>query len=132
MSTNALTKNKPSQEVTPTVMERQTVTFTPRVDILENQDEFVVLADLPGVLPEDLDVRFEKGELTIEGRCQPRQRDVEFVAEEYGVGNFYRSFSVGEAIDTDRIEAELKLGVLTLHLPKSEAVKPKRIMIKNA
>lgn len=112
---------------------RNSVTFTPRVDILEKPDEVTLFADLPGVKLEDLDIRFERGELAIHGKCTPRQNeDVNFLSCEYGVGDFYRAFSIGEAIDANKISAELKDGVLTVHLPKSAAVKPRKIQIKGA
>lgn len=109
---------------------RYGVTFTPRVDILEHQDELLLFADLPGVKSEDLDIRFENGELALHGRCTPRQGENNFLTQEYGVGDFYRAFNIGETIDSNRISAELKNGVLTVHLPKSEAVKPRRIVVK--
>jgi HSP20 family protein len=105
--------------------------FTPRVDILENQEELLMFADLPGVRTEDLDLRYENGELVIHGRCKPRQQEGSHLAQEFGVGDFYRAFSIGEAIDAQSIRAELKRGVLTVHLPKSEEVKPRRIAVKN-
>jgi HSP20 family protein len=106
------------------------VTFTPRVDIFETEDELLLYADLPGVRPEDVDMRFENGELTLHGRCGPRQADVEYLAAEYGVGDFYRVFTIAETIDSEKISAEMKDGVLTVHLPKAEAVKPRRITVK--
>lgn len=106
------------------------VLYTPRFDILENQDELVLFGDLPGVTKDALDVRFEKNELTIYGRVAPRQENAQCLYGEYGVGDFYRVFAVGEAIDSAGISAELKNGVLTVHLPKSEAVKPRRIEVK--
>jgi HSP20 family protein len=105
------------------------VVFTPRFDIWETDDELVLYGDLPGVHPNDLDVRFEDGQLSLHGRVAPRQSGVEYLAGEYGIGDFHRSFAIGEAIDTDKISAELKNGVLTLCLPKSEAVKPRRIQV---
>jgi HSP20 family protein len=108
----------------------RTVNYSPRVDILETADELVLYADLPGVRPEDLDIRFENGELTIHGKVAPRGPAEGFVLRKYGVGDFYRSFTISEDIDADKITAELKQGVLTLHLPKREAVKPKRITVK--
>jgi HSP20 family protein len=105
-------------------------TYTPRCDIFETDDELVVCADLPGVEPGDADVRFENGELTIFGTCASRQMGVNYLDYEYGVGDFHRSFSIGEAINSDKIAAELKNGVLTVHLPKNEAAKPKRIAVK--
>lgn len=111
---------------------RNGVTFTPRVDILETRDALVLYADLPGVLPQDLDVRFEKDELTIYGKVAPRYDNPTYLAYEYGVGDFYRAFTISEAIDADKIAAELRDGVLTVQLPKSEKVKPRKIQIKSA
>jgi HSP20 family protein len=108
----------------------RTVTYSPRVDVVETPDELTVYADLPGVRPEDLDIRFENGELTIHAKVQPRYEKGEFLLQEYGVGDFYRTFTISEEIDSDKITAELKQGVLVLHLPKREAVKPKRITVK--
>ncbi|GIW94188.1 MAG: heat-shock protein [Pirellulaceae bacterium] len=109
---------------------RSGVTYSPRFDIFETDDELLLFGDLPGVAPENLDVRFENDMLTIYGRVEPRHAQDECVYGEYGIGDFYRSFTIGEAIDTGRITAELKNGVLTVHLPKTEAVKPRRIEVK--
>ena len=84
----------------------------------------ILCGDLPGVEPADLDIRFENRELTVLGKVAPRHADRRSVYGEYGVGDFYRTFAVGESIDADKIAAELKNGVLTLHLPKTDAVKP--------
>lgn len=105
-------------------------TYSPRFDIWENNDEMILYGDLPGVMPEDLDVRFENPVLTIHGRVRPRHKDIKFLHGEYGIGDFHRTFTIGEAIDTERISAELKNGVVTVHLPKSEKVKPRRIEVK--
>jgi HSP20 family protein len=104
--------------------------FTPRVDIMEAEEESLLLADLPGVKPEDVDVRFDNGELIIDGRCAPRHQRANYLLSEYGVGDFYRAFSISEHIDWQKISAELKNGVLTVHLPKAETVKPKKITVK--
>lgn len=131
MAKNALVTqpNNPTELATPEQV-RGTVTFTPRCDIFETDDELTLYADLPGVEPADVDVRYENGELVIHGRCAPRQQGVNYLGYEYGVGDYYRAFTIGQEIDTDKIEAELKNGVLTVHLPKSEVVKPKRIPVK--
>lgn len=130
MTTNALTKReeKRTDLFTPERTYNGT-TYTPRCDIYETEDELVLCADLPGVEAGDADVRFENGQLEIHARCTPRQ-NVAYLASEYGTGDFYRAFSVGEAIDSNKIAAELKHGVLTVHLPKNEAVKPRRIKVK--
>ena len=104
--------------------------YSPRFDIWENDDELILYGDLPGVMPEDLDVRFENPVLTIHGKVSPRHQDIKFLHGEYGIGDFHRTFTIGEAIDTEKISAELKNGVVTVHLPKSEKVKPRRIEVK--
>jgi HSP20 family molecular chaperone IbpA len=108
----------------------QSVYFTPRVDILETDNEILLFADMPGVRPEDADVRFENGELILHGHCAQRHEGVNYLAAEYGVGDFYRVFTISADIDAGKIAAELKNGVLTIQLPKSEAVKPKKIAVK--
>ena len=97
---------------------------------METEEESLLLADLPGVKPEDVDVRFDNGELIIDGRCAPRHEGANYLLSEYGVGDFYRAFSISEHIDWQKISAELKNGVLTVHLPKAETVKPKKITVK--
>ena len=130
MARNALVKQDRTNEVATPQPTRNVTLYTPRCDIYETEDELLLFADLPGVGPEDVDVRFENGELVIEGRCAPRQEGVDYLACEYGVGNYYRAFTISEAIDAGKISAELKHGVLTVHLPKSEAVKPRKIAVK--
>ena len=73
-------------------------------------------------------MRFEKGELSLYGKVQLRQAPAEYL--EYGVGDFFRSFAIAPEIDSDKISAECRDGVLTLHLPKQEQVKPKRIAVR--
>jgi HSP20 family protein len=97
------------------------IAVQPRVDVLETENEFLILADVPGVRPEDVDVRFDKGELAFTGR---RSAVNEFEATAY-----QRTFAVADGVAADRITAELKAGVLKIHLPKIEAVKPKRIAV---
>jgi HSP20 family protein len=106
--------------------------FTPRVDIFETEEELTLFADLPGVRPEDVDLRYERGELLLHGRVVPRQRSEHALLQEYEVGDFYRAFTIHESIDSNRISAECKNGVLTVHLPKAEAVKPKQIKIQTS
>jgi len=109
---------------------REGVTFTPRVDILETDKELLLIADLPGVRNEDVELRFEKGQLVLSGHVKPRLGDKQFVLREYEEGDFYRAFAIHESIDATKIEASCKQGVLTVHLPKVEAVKPRQITVK--
>lgn len=108
---------------------RDVAVYAPRVDILETADDLLLLADLPGVESPDLEIRYEDKTLVIHGKAQTRQEGVDFLAREYGVGDFERTFAIGEAVDAGKISAELKNGVLTVHLPKTEAVKPRRIQV---
>jgi len=107
------------------------VFFTPRVDIYETADELILYADLPGARSEDIDLRYEQGELILHGRVPPRQQNQDFLLAEYGVGDFYRAFAIHESIDSSRIAAEFKNGVLTVHLPKAEAARPKQITVRS-
>ncbi|MHB0957852.1 MAG: Hsp20/alpha crystallin family protein [Pirellulaceae bacterium] len=126
---NTLTKN--GGETPATEVMKDSLIFSPRFDIWEDEDELVLCGDLPGVGPEDLDLHFEKGELKIFGRVPPRHLNNAPIYSEYGIGDFQRTFSLSEMIDSENISAELKNGVLTVHLPKSEAVKPRRIEVKS-
>ena len=103
--------------------------YTPRFDIWEGEEELLLHGDLPGVSADDLDIRFENRELTIRGKVRPRYEG-EYLSREYGIGDFHRTFTVGEAIDAEQISAEMRGGVLTLRMPKSEKVKPRRIEVK--
>jgi len=105
--------------------------YVPQVDILEDEEELVVLADLPGAEPKDVDIQFEDGVLSIRGKVIPRQpAETAYLLREYGVGDFFRSFNVSESIDAERISAEYADGRLTLHLPKVEAARPRKIEVK--
>ena len=104
--------------------------FRPNVDIVEQNDELLVVADVPGANPESIDVRFEDGMLEIQATVPPRECDGHTcLLREYDVGDYYRSFQVSEAIDAGKISAQYADGVLTLHLPKAEALKPRKIAV---
>lgn len=104
--------------------------YSPRIDIVETHNELTLYADMPGVAPGDVDLRFEDGELSLEGRVTVRNEGVNYVYREYGIGDFHRSFSIGSEIDASQISAEISNGVLKVHLPKAEALKPKRIKVR--
>lgn len=110
---------------------RQLYKATPTVDIYENENEILLHADMPGVVKENISVDIDNGTLTISG---VRKLETKGAAtyEEFSDVEYVRSFSVPQTIDVERVEAELKNGVLKLHLPKSEAAKPRQIEIKTA
>jgi len=105
-------------------------TFSPRFDVWEGDEELILYGDLPGVEPESLDVQYENRQLTIHGKVAQRCTGNDCLYSEYSVGDFYRTFVIGEPINAAVISAELSHGVLTLRLPKSEDAKPRRIDIK--
>lgn len=118
-----------SQNGRPEASRRPARVYTPRVDIVETDDEFFLYADLPGVRPEDVSLQCQGGELALHARCEPRHAGGKFLHAEYGVGDFYRTFTVAGQVDCDRIEASLANGVLTVRVPKAESVRPKRIKV---
>ena len=91
----------------------------------------MVLADLPGVAKEALDVRVEQNRLTIRGHARHGVPG-EAVYREYALVNFFRQFALSENVDQRQITAELKSGVLTVTLPKAEAAKPRQIAVQAA
>ncbi len=101
----------------------------PPVDIYEEDDRLVVLADLPGVTRDGLSVQVEQGILTIEGRVA-RETPGNLLSREFELVPFFRQFRLTETVDTDKIRASLQHGVLRLDLPKAEEAKPRRIQIE--
>ena len=108
-----------------------TQTLEPAVDIFEVSDGLVVVADLPGVAKDRVDVRVENGLLTIDGKTQTDMPG-EPLFSEFRLLNFFRQFRLSEEVDQEKIKADMKFGVLTIHLPKAEKSKPKRIDVKVA
>jgi HSP20 family protein len=102
------------------------------LDVVENKDEFIVKASIPGINPDDLDISYSDDTLTIKGEVKS---DKEYKEDQYHLrerhyGSFARSISLPTKIKGDAIEASYQNGVISLRLPKSEEVKPKRIPIK--
>jgi len=107
--------------------------FAPRVDIYERADAMVLLANIPGADADSVEVRFEEKTLTISAQAPGTTSEgYETVLRESEAGEYYRAFTIGEDIDTEHIEADLKDGVLKLVLPKSEKAKPRKIEVKQA
>ena len=104
--------------------------FTPRFDVWEDDKEYILSGDLPGVDSQDLDIHYEKQELRIRGKVAARDAQRKYFLEEYGIGDFYRTFTIGESIDESTINAELKDGVLVVHLPKKAEARPRKIAVK--
>src|ERR1700733_9572644 len=107
------------------------VTWVPRVDIHEEKDRFVVLADVPGVEPKDIDITAENGVLTVRGERRAEKRETEngYERVERVSGAFLRRFTLPEGANTDSIKAKQTNGVLEVTIPKTPAVQPRRISI---
>lgn len=106
------------------------VVFSPHVDIFETDQQITLLADLPGVAPENLTIDLRDNILTLSADVTPFESEQEtelFV--EYRTGRFYRQFTLSDVIDQKRIEANLKDGVLRLALPKVEKATPRTITV---
>ncbi len=110
------------------VSERPSV--TPLVDLYENDDELLLVADLPGVAKGGLDIQFHDGVLSLDGRREGEVEGATLVRAEYQVADYVRHFTVPDGIDVESIDAELTDGVLRLKLPKAAALKPHKIEIK--
>ena len=105
--------------------------FVPPSDIYETKDSIVVLAEMPGVAPDGVDITLERRVLTIRGRSAAREHaGYQRVYNEFANGDYERVFTLSENIDRDRIEATLKDGVLHLVLPKAETAKSRRIELR--
>jgi HSP20 family protein len=106
--------------------------WAPAVDILENEDELVVKADLPDVKLEDVDIRLENGTLTLKGerKFENSEEKGGYHRIERSYGSFTRCFSLPDSVDTEKVKAEYKNGVLSVTLPKLEVAKPKSVKVQ--
>jgi len=111
-----------------------TTQWTPSADIYESENELVVNLDLPGVDPNMVDIRVENNVLSIRGERQfeDKHNKENFHRVERSYGPFARSFTLSTAVDSDKIRASFKSGVLSISLPKAESAKPKRIQIASS
>jgi HSP20 family protein len=104
--------------------------YRPNVDILETNGDLLVKADMPGTKVENITLNYDKGTLTLHATVEHRQpQNMQYLMREFDVADFHREFVVNEEIDTDKISADYKNGVLTICLPKAESAKPKRINV---
>ncbi|MBW1999495.1 MAG: Hsp20/alpha crystallin family protein [Deltaproteobacteria bacterium] len=128
----ALQAKEKREVATPAEQTRPGLVFTPAVDIFETEKEITLVADMPGVKSDDLNISLNDNVLTLEGEvAAPEGADEVDVLREYRTGKYYRQFTLSQVIDQSKIEAELKDGVLTLRLPKVEAAVPRKIAIKS-
>jgi HSP20 family protein len=104
--------------------------YSPYTDIYESPTEVIVTMEMPGVSKEAIDIRIEKGVLTVTGNIDSKKyENLEPIYSEYNVGNFVRSFTLSTKIDSDKIAATVADGILTVRLPKVAQAQPRRIEI---
>jgi HSP20 family protein len=136
MATEAATdiqKTETSNVATAPEQTRTGPVYSPAVDIFENDGSITLLADMPGVKPSDLEIDLRENVLTLTGRVTPTGTSKESnVAREYRPGTFFRQFTLSEAIDQPRIDAQLTDGVLRLELPKVARARPRQITVRSA
>jgi len=106
-----------------------TLYIAPPVDIFETEDSLTVVADLPGVNKDNVDIRVEDGILTIKGRAGYNP-PANTLREEFNLQGYFRQFQLNDEVDQSKISAESKNGVLTITLPKAEKSKPRQIKVK--
>lgn len=107
--------------------------WTPAVDIKENEDNFVIVADIPGVDPKDIEVHMENGVLSIKGQRESEKKEEKegYKRVERSYGSFYRRFSMPESADPNKINAKSKNGVLEITIPKQEKEQPRKIEVQH-
>ena len=104
------------------------------VDLIENKDEVIVKASVPGIKPDDLDITVTGDQLTVKGETKSEEKieEANYVRKERRYGAFSRSFSLPQTVDAGKVSAEYKHGVLTVRLPLREEAKPRQIRVEVA
>lgn len=129
-----MNSNVANQEVQKDAVQEDSRTqnyISPEVNIFENKDGYILEAEMPGVNKEGLDIALEANTLTIHGRRALQNLEGGALYRESSRADYRRVFELDPAIDTAKIEAKINQGVLTLHLPKSEAVKPRKVTVND-
>jgi HSP20 family protein len=106
--------------------------FIPAVDIYESENALTLLADMPGVPIDNIDIDLDADQLTIRGTLPRHEEKGKVIFKEFAYGDYYRQFNLSSDIDRGKIEASIKDGVLKLVLHKAEAAKPRKIAVQSA
>ena len=116
----------------PTAAPEARDSFQPAVDLADCGTEVLLVADIPGARPEGIDVRFEDGVLSLQADVPRRDLPGRGVRSEYGVGDYRRSFRLGDGFDATLITADYRQGVLTIRIPRLAAVRPRKVEVRTA
>ena len=113
----------PAQAETP-------LTYQPNVDICDCGAEVLIVADIPGARTDGIEVSFEDGVLSLQAKVPARELPGRAVRQEYGIGDYRRSFRLGDDFDASQITATFRHGVLTIHVPRLAAVLPRKVEVR--
>jgi HSP20 family protein len=123
-------------ETTPSAEQRPAaepcLTYRPNVDICDCGSDVQLVIDMPGAKADGIDVAFEEGVVSVHAKVPPRSLPGRQVSQEYGIGDYRRSFRLGEGFDASLIAAEYRKGVLTVRVPRLAAVRPRKIEVRPA
>ncbi len=111
---------------------RNVPVFVPAVDIYESESALTLVADMPGVPLDKIDIDLDSDQLTIRGMVPEEKENGKLLFREYATGDYHRQFTLSSDIDREKIQASMKDGVLKLVLPKAEAAKPRKITVKSS
>jgi HSP20 family molecular chaperone IbpA len=130
---NSIQAKEKSEVTSPSEQTKTGPTFIPAVDIFETDNAITLIADMPGVKPDGIDIDLNENVLSLSGDVLPFEgKDEEDILVEFEIGRFWRQFTISEMIDQSKIDAELKEGVLHLTLPKIEKAQPRKITVKSS
>ena len=114
----------------PRTLAKNPHTYRAPIDVYEAKDRFIVLADMPGVTPDDIEITVDGNTLEMTGRVTDRYEQLGSLSrQEYGLGDFHRHFRVGTGIATDQITATYSDGILKVDLPKQPTVQPRTVQV---
>ena len=106
------------------------LTYQPNVDVCDCGSEVMLVTDMPGASAESMNVSFEDGVLSVHATVPPRSLPGRQLVQEYGIGDYRRSFRLGDGFDASQISADYRKGVLTIHVPRLAAVRPRKIEVR--
>jgi len=121
-----------SIEPSPPTAEAPCLVYQPNVDVCDCGAEVMLVADMPGAKADSMSVSFEDGVLAVFAQVPQRPLQGRQIGQEYGIGDYRRSFRLGEGFDASQISAEYRQGVLTIHVPRLAAVRPRKIEVRSA
>ncbi|NDC62686.1 MAG: Hsp20/alpha crystallin family protein [Planctomycetia bacterium] len=128
--TQAAAGEAASREPAPAPRTDMPLAFQPNVDICDRGAEVTIVADVPGARADAIDISFEDGILSVQAPVAARRLPGRGVRQEYGIGDYRRTFRLGNGFDASQISADYRRGVLTIHVPRLAAVLPRKIQVR--